>query len=102
MNGGYWQRALRIDLTERTTEVQPIDPADLRRFIGGAGLGAEILRRESPGRQDPYAPDSRLIFATGPFQGRRCRVGLSSASSECRPSRGHSAIRPPAPVGAPR
>jgi aldehyde:ferredoxin oxidoreductase len=69
MNNGYWQRALRIDLTERKTEVQPIETADLRRFIGGAGLGAEILRRELPGRQDPYAPGNRLIFATGPFQG---------------------------------
>ena len=32
MNNGYWQRALRIDLTERKTEVQPIETADLRRF----------------------------------------------------------------------
>jgi len=69
MNNGYWQRALRIDLTERKMEIQPVEAADLRRFIGGAGLGAEILRRESPACQDPYAPDNRLIFATGPFQG---------------------------------
>lgn len=69
MGNGYWQRILRIDLTNRTTQVQPIEENDLRRFIGGAGLAGEILRREVGSRQDPYGPENRLIFATGPFQG---------------------------------
>ena len=69
MGNGYWQRLLRVDLTARTSRTEAIAEDDLRRFIGGAGLGAEILRREVPPRQDPYAPESPLIFATGPFQG---------------------------------
>ena len=69
MANGYWRRLLRVDLTTRKAQEQEIDEGDLRRFIGGAGLGAEILRREVPARQDPYAPENRLIFATGPFQG---------------------------------
>jgi len=69
MANGYWQRMLRIDLTNRTVEVQPFDEAMLRRFIGGAGLGAELLRNEVGAKQDPYGPENRLIFATGPFQG---------------------------------
>ncbi len=69
MDNGYWQRMLRIDLANRRVEVQPIEEHDLHRFIGGAGLGAEILRREVGAKQDPYGPENRLIFATGPFQG---------------------------------
>jgi len=69
MKNGYWQRLLRINLTSRTVEVEPIAEEDLRGFVGGAGLGAEILRREVPAKQDPYGPENRLIFTTGPFQG---------------------------------
>ena len=69
MANGYWQRLLRINLTTRTAEVEPIAEEDLKRFVGGAGLGGEILRREVSARQDPYGPENRLIFTTGPFQG---------------------------------
>jgi len=69
MKNGYWRRLLRINLTSRTVEVEPIAEEDLKGFVGGAGLGAEILRREVPARQDPFGPDNRLIFTTGPFQG---------------------------------
>lgn len=69
MNNGCWQRLLRVDLTSGTASVEPIAEDDLKQFIGGAGLGAEILRREVPAKLDPYDGLNRLIFATGPFQG---------------------------------
>ena len=69
MKNGYWRRLLRIDLTSRKIEIEEIAEEELKRFIGGAGLAGEILRREVPARQDPYGPENRLIFATGPFQG---------------------------------
>ena len=69
MNNGYWQRLLRVDLTNGTASVEPIAEDDLKQFIGGAGLGAEILRREVPAKLNPYDGRNRLIFATGPFQG---------------------------------
>jgi aldehyde:ferredoxin oxidoreductase len=69
MRNGYWQKMLRVDLTNRKIRVEPILEEDLKRFIGGAGLGAEILRRELPGKITPYDPNNLLIFGTGPFQG---------------------------------
>lgn len=69
MADGYWQRLLRVNLTDRRIEVESIEEQDLRRFVGGAGLGAEILRREVPAKLDAYDHQNRLIFATGPFQG---------------------------------
>jgi aldehyde:ferredoxin oxidoreductase len=69
MKNGYWQRMLRIDLANRKTRVEDIPEKDLRRFIGGAGLGAEILRRELPKKIAPFDSRNLLIFGTGPFQG---------------------------------
>lgn len=60
---------LRVDLTNRKTRVGQIAEEDLKRFIGGAGLAAEILRREIPEKIDPYSPENLVIFGTGPFQG---------------------------------
>jgi aldehyde:ferredoxin oxidoreductase len=60
---------LRVDLSRHTHVVEPLAEADLRRFIGGAALGAEILRRELPPKLPAFDPRNRVIFATGPFQG---------------------------------
>ncbi|MFH1933579.1 MAG: aldehyde ferredoxin oxidoreductase N-terminal domain-containing protein [Pseudomonadota bacterium] len=107
MKNGYWQKLLRIDLTNKKILVEPIAEEDLRRFIGGAGLAAEILRREVPAKIAPYDPKNLVIFGTGPFQGpaipgggeiqhcrdiscnghfRRhgCRSGLGSCIKGCR------------------
>ena len=69
MKNGYWQKLLRVDLTNRKTRIEQIAEEDLKRFIGGAGLAAEILRREVPEKIDPYSPENLVIFGTGPFQG---------------------------------
>ena len=69
MKNGYYQTLLRIDLTARRATVEAIAEGDLKKFIGGAGLAGEILRREVPGKLPPYDPRNKVIFATGPFQG---------------------------------
>jgi len=69
MGNGYWQKTLRVDLSTKSVSVESIEEEDLRRYIGGAALGAEILRRELPAKLDAYDSRNRVIFATGPFQG---------------------------------
>ncbi len=69
MGNGYWQKLLRVDLTNRKTSVEFIDEQDIKQFIGGAGLASKILLDEVQGKIDPYGPDNKVIFATGPFQG---------------------------------
>jgi len=69
MANGYYQKLLRVDLTNRKISVERIKESDLKKFIGGAGLGGEILRRELPVKTDAYDPENRIIFGTGPFQG---------------------------------
>ena len=67
--GGYVQRILRVDLSERKTSEETVDPDILYHFIGGTGLGIRLLYDESKPGIDPYAPESRIIFATGPLTG---------------------------------
>jgi aldehyde:ferredoxin oxidoreductase len=69
MSNGYHQKMLRVDLTARKAVVESLPEEDLKKFIGGAGLGGEILRREVPAKLPAYDSRNKVIFATGPFQG---------------------------------
>ena len=69
MANGYWQKILRVDLTEEKSWVEEIGEGELKKFIGGAGLGAYILKKEQIGKVEPYSAENLLIFATGAFQG---------------------------------
>ena len=69
MKNGYWQKLLRVNLSNCKISVEDISNRDLKRFIGGAGLAAKIIYSELPGKLDPYDSRNPLIFATGPFQG---------------------------------
>ncbi len=71
MANGYWQKLLRVDLSANTATVEDISEHELKRFLGGSGLGAEILRRETDPETDPLGPDNRIMFAAGAFQGTK-------------------------------
>lgn len=68
--GGYWGRLLRVDLTNRrvTTADLP-EPAVLRQFIGGIGLGMWLLMKETRSDMAPTDPDAPLLLMTGPLTG---------------------------------
>ncbi len=71
MAGGFWMKNLRIDLTAGTVETEVLDSGLVKKFIGGAGVGAVILKREVPPECGPLDPGNLLIFTTGPFQASR-------------------------------
>jgi aldehyde:ferredoxin oxidoreductase len=58
-----------IDLSTGTVSRERTDPALIRDFLGGRGLGAALLYRNLGDASDPFAPENPLIFATGPFTG---------------------------------
>jgi aldehyde:ferredoxin oxidoreductase len=70
--GGYAGQILRVDLSKRKTWAQPWSGAEMRELIGGAGLGAMILFRETrkgKGNVSWDHPDNRLVLGTGPLAG---------------------------------
>lgn len=69
MVGGSFGRYLRVDLATATAQVLPIDDQDLRAVIGGVGLGALLLLRETLPGYDPLGPEAALVFAFGPLVG---------------------------------
>jgi aldehyde:ferredoxin oxidoreductase len=68
---GYIGWTLRIDLSSKTVSREPLDQSILRKFIGGAGLGAKYLYDEVPPGVEWSDAGNRLIFFSGPFGGTR-------------------------------
>jgi len=64
---GFFNRLLRIDLSRRKTNIEPLPDSVFKAFLGGKGLGSFLLLRENPPRIDPFSPRNRLIFTLGPL-----------------------------------
>ncbi|MGH7318092.1 MAG: aldehyde ferredoxin oxidoreductase family protein [Candidatus Rokuibacteriota bacterium] len=69
MPGAYAGRLLRADLGSGRTWSEPWTPADMRFYLGGAGLGAKILWEEVPPDVGWDHPENRLVLGTGPLAG---------------------------------
>jgi aldehyde:ferredoxin oxidoreductase len=68
-SGGYFGRALIVDLASGTSRVAPLDESVLRSFIGGAGLGTWLMHRYCPTGVEPLAPEAPLMFVFSPLVG---------------------------------
>ncbi len=60
---------LRVNLSTRTAQNEPVDERDVERYLGGRGLGAAYLFRELAPGTDPLGPENKLIFSAGPLTG---------------------------------
>lgn len=72
---GWHGSILRVDLTQRKTSVEDIDPVVARDFIGGRGWAIHYLYHEMDPAVDPLSPENKLIFATGPLTGTAAPTG---------------------------
>ena len=66
---GWKERALKVDLGSEEAWVERIPRDVLLNLLGGKGLGAYLLYKESPKGVDPLSPENPLIFAVGPVSG---------------------------------
>jgi aldehyde:ferredoxin oxidoreductase len=70
----YAGKILRVDLTRKKCWGEPWSPEEMRDLLGGVGIGAMVLYRETATRGGKGNvtwdhPDNRLILATGPLAG---------------------------------
>jgi aldehyde:ferredoxin oxidoreductase len=70
----YAGHLLRVDLTRKKCWAEPWSPDEMREQLGGVGLGAMILYRETAAKGGKANvswdhPDNRLVLATGPLAG---------------------------------
>src|SRR3954463_13635866 len=67
--GGYFGRALVVDLADASAERLPLPEEVLRAYVGGAGLGAWAMHRRAPPGVDPLGPAAPLAFCFSPLVG---------------------------------
>ncbi|MFA9517229.1 aldehyde ferredoxin oxidoreductase family protein [Halopenitus sp. H-Gu1] len=74
---------LTIDVGERAVSETDIDAIN-ERYIGGRGVATRLAHERIPFDADPFGPENRIVFTTGPMQsstmsftGRMNCTGLS-------------------------
>ncbi len=67
--GGYFGKALVVDVGTGDSSVLPLSDQVLREHLGGAGLGAWLLWELAPAGVDPLAPEAPLAFCFSPLVG---------------------------------
>jgi len=65
----YAGRILRVDLEKCKVSHQIVNEEIAKKYIGGVGLAARILWKETSSNTDPFSPENRLVFMTGPLTG---------------------------------
>jgi len=58
-----------VDLTTGAIRIEETNRDNLRKFLGGRGLGAKLLFELVGPGVDPLAPENILAFTAGPFTG---------------------------------
>lgn len=62
---GYMGQGLRIDLSNHTGEVVPLDEEMAALYLGGRGFGLFLIKDRIT--KDAFDPDMPLVFNTGPL-----------------------------------
>ena len=87
-SGGYTGKILRVNLTDKTFNEEPLPEQVARDFIGGAGFTVKYLFDEVPADCDPLGPENKLIYACGPFTGTRVPCASRMAVNAKSPATG--------------
>ena len=72
---GWSGKVLRVNLTDGTCKIEDLREDWARDYIGGRGLADRYLYEEMDPTVDPYSPENKLIFATGPLTGTPAPCG---------------------------
>src|SRR5215204_1934595 len=67
--GGYFGRALVVDLEGPEAETLALPDELLRSAVGGAGLGTQLMHQLAPEGVEPLAPEAPLVFVFSPLVG---------------------------------
>lgn len=72
---GWDGKLLRVNLSDGTISKENLNVEDARNYIGGRGLGTKIFMDEVDPKVDPFSPENKLIFMTGPLTGTLASSG---------------------------
>jgi len=66
---GWMGKLLRINLSTGSIKNEPLNMKDANDFVGSRGLGTKIYCDEVDPKIDPFSPDNKIIYITGPLTG---------------------------------
>ena len=66
---GWQKKVLRVNLTEGSSSVEPLNMEWANDYLGERGLASKYLMEEMDPKADAMSPENVLIFATGPLTG---------------------------------
>ena len=67
--GGFAGKILRVNLSNGQVDVKDLDFLLARKLIGCLGIASKIMLEEVDPSVNPFSPENKLIFATGPLTG---------------------------------
>lgn len=66
---GHIGKLLRVNLSSGRVTEDSLGASEARKYVGGRGIGANLLLKELAGGADPLGPENPLIFLAGPLTG---------------------------------
>ncbi len=72
---GWHGKILRINLTSGQITTEEVDKKFAKDYIGGRGWAIRYLADEVDPQVDPFLPENKLIFATGPLTATTAPTG---------------------------
>jgi aldehyde:ferredoxin oxidoreductase len=71
----WTKNVLRVNLAAGTCAPEPLNMMWAHEYLGQRGLATKYLVSEIDPKVDPFSPDNKLIFATGPLTGTMAATG---------------------------
>lgn len=66
---GWVGKILRVNLSSGLITKEQTNLKDAKLYIGARGLGTKIMMNEVDPKVEPFSPDNKLIFMSGPLTG---------------------------------
>src|SRR4051812_20564784 len=71
----WTRKVLRVDLTQGTCNAEPLNLDWAMQYLGQRGLATRYYTAEVDAKVDPFSPQNKMIFATGPLTGTMASTG---------------------------
>jgi len=84
----YAGKILHVNLTTGKARTEPLNEDTAKNYLGGVGLGINLLMDHSKPGKDAFDPDNPLIYCTGPLSGTLGPAGNGYAVVSKSPSTG--------------
>ena len=72
---GYQGEILRVNLTDGKISEEKINEKFVEKWLGTRGFGIYYLLKEIDPKVDPFSPENKIIYATGPLTGTTAPTG---------------------------